>query len=129
MLETPPSRIDESVASWELLHSGTAAEFIDALCRDALRHPAVDHPYLRRLAAGDLPDVRAAIRDYCHQYHAYSAEFPSYLEGVIEHLESRVVGNPVSLSVTGIAKTVPRQKDENRVVGLDQIPKLLEGRH
>lgn len=69
--------------SWALLNQGSADEFVDALCADALAHPAVNHGYLQRLAAGDLPDVQAAIRDFCHQYYFYSAEFTSYLEAVI----------------------------------------------
>lgn len=75
-------------ASWELLYEGSAGEFVDALCEDAFAHPAVNHPYLKRLADGDLPDVGAALRDYCHQYYFYSAQFPAYLEGVIGGLES-----------------------------------------
>ena len=76
--------IDAAVTpSWALLHSGTAEDFVEALCADAMRHPAVHHEYLQRLANGDLPNVQAAIRDYCHQYYFYSAEFTNYLEAVI----------------------------------------------
>lgn len=70
------------------LHQGSADEFIEGLCVDAMSHRAVHHPYLRRLASGDLPDVAAAIRDYCHQYYFYSSRFTSYLEAVIGRLES-----------------------------------------
>jgi len=76
--------------SWAYLHQGSPAQFIEALCADVMEHPAVDHPYLRRLASGDLPDIHAAIRDYCHQYYFYSAEFTSYLEAVIGGLQSAV---------------------------------------
>jgi pyrroloquinoline quinone (PQQ) biosynthesis protein C len=75
-------------ASWELLYQGSAAEFVEALCEDAFAHPAVNHPYLKRLADGDFPDMAAAVRDYCHQYYFYSAQFTAYLEGVIAGLES-----------------------------------------
>lgn len=75
-------------ASWELLYEGSARDFVDALCEDAFAHPAVHHPYLARLADGDLPDISSAIRDYCHQYYFYSSQFPAYLEGVIAGLES-----------------------------------------
>lgn len=75
-------------ASWELLYQGSAEDFVDALCEDAHAHPAVNHPYLQRLADGDLPDMAAAIRDYCHQYYFYSSQFPAYLEGVIAGLGS-----------------------------------------
>lgn len=74
--------------SWGLLYQGTAEEFIEALCADVAQHPAVDHPYLERLARGDLPDMHAAIRDYCHQYYFYSAGFTRYLGAVIEGLDS-----------------------------------------
>lgn len=76
--------------SWALLHTGSAQAFVEALCEDAMHHPAVHHPYLKRLASGDLPDVRQAVRDYCHQYYFYSAEFTSYLEAVIGGLDSAV---------------------------------------
>lgn len=75
-------------ASWELLYEGSAEDFVEALCADAFAHPAVNHPYLDRLARGDLPDIGSAIRDYCHQYYFYSAQFPAYLEGVIAGLQS-----------------------------------------
>lgn len=75
-------------ASWELLYEGSAEDFVEALCADAFAHPAVNHPYLKRLADGDLPDIGSAIRDYCHQYYFYSAQFPAYLEGVIAGLPS-----------------------------------------
>jgi pyrroloquinoline quinone (PQQ) biosynthesis protein C len=75
-------------ASWELLYQGSAEQFIEALCEDAFAHPAVNHPYLKRLAEGDLPHMASAIRDYCHQYYFYSAQFPAYLEGVIAGLQS-----------------------------------------
>ena len=74
--------------SWELLGRGDAKSFIDALCNEAMAHSAVRHEYLRRLAAGDFPNMKAAIRDYCHQYYFYSAEFTTYLEAVIGGLKS-----------------------------------------
>ncbi len=74
--------------SWVFLHQGSPEVFIEALCADVMRHQAVNHPYLERLASGDLPDMQAAIRDYCHQYYFYSAEFTSYLEAVIGGLDS-----------------------------------------
>jgi len=73
-------------ASWERLDDVSAEAFVDALVADALAHPAIDHPYLLRLASGDLPDVGAALRDFCRQYRAYTSAFPSYLEAVIANL-------------------------------------------
>lgn len=74
--------------SWEYLYQGSAEAFIDALCADARAHPAVSHPYLQYLASGELPDVRWAIRDYCHQYFFYSGGFTAYLEAAINRLQS-----------------------------------------
>lgn len=74
--------------SWAYLYQGSPEAFIEALCADVMRHPAVNHPYLQRLASGNFPDMHAAIRDYCHQYYFYSAEFTSYLEAVIGGLGS-----------------------------------------
>lgn len=74
--------------SWELIHRGGAEDFVETLCAEAADHPAVHHPYLERIAAGDLPDVTWALRDYAYQYAFYSQEFPSYLEGVIASLAS-----------------------------------------
>lgn len=75
-------------ASWELLYKGTAEAFAEALCEEAFAHPAVHHPYLKRLADGNLPDIAMAIRDYCHQYYFYSSQFPAYLEAVSSGLQS-----------------------------------------
>lgn len=69
--------------SWRLLTSGSAEAFVEALCQEALAHPAVNHQYLVDMAAGRFDDMPAALRDFCYQYHFYSAEFTSYLEGVI----------------------------------------------
>lgn len=74
-------------ASLELLYRGSSEAFVDALCTDALTHPAVEHPYLQRLAAGEVPDFPAALRDYCHQYSFYCREFPRYLTAVLANLE------------------------------------------
>lgn len=82
------SRRRDHEASWPLLNQGSAEAFIEALCAEARQHPAVHHAYLQRLAAGELPDVGAAIRDYCHQYYFYSAEFTAYLEAVIGGLSN-----------------------------------------
>ena len=74
--------------SWELITRGSAVEFVAALEREALDHPAVHHPFLTRIASGELPDVEASLRDYAFQYACYSREFPTYLLSLIENLES-----------------------------------------
>jgi pyrroloquinoline quinone (PQQ) biosynthesis protein C len=66
----------------------TAAQFVDGLAAQALSHQAVQHPYLRALAWGELPDTRWALRDFGRQYYAYSAHFPRYLTAVISKLEN-----------------------------------------
>lgn len=60
--------------------------WLERLGDEARRHRAVDHPYLLRLAAGELPDMAAALRDYATQYYGYSAHFPRYLTAVISRL-------------------------------------------
>lgn len=65
-----------------------AAQHVDSLASQALLHQAVHHPYLSALASGELPDTRWALRDFAHQYYAYSAHFPRYLTAVISKLEN-----------------------------------------
>jgi len=74
--------------SLALITKGTPTEFVDALQNEALDHPAVHHPFLERIASGDLPNVAWALRDYAYQYAFYSSEFPNYLISVIENLDS-----------------------------------------
>lgn len=64
----------------------TAEDFIDELARRALAHEAVHHPFLRDLATGDLPDVRASLRDFAFQYGHYSKHFTRYVQAIIRNL-------------------------------------------
>ena len=64
-----------------------AAQYVDSLASQALRHQAVQHPYLTALASGALPNMRWALQDFARQYYAYSAHFPRYLTAVIAKLE------------------------------------------
>jgi pyrroloquinoline quinone (PQQ) biosynthesis protein C len=66
----------------------TAAQCVDMLASQALKHQAVQHPYLAALASGELPDTRWALQDFARQYYAYSAHFPRYLTAVISKLEN-----------------------------------------
>ena len=66
----------------------TAEQAVDSLARQALRHQAVRHPYLKALALGELPDQHWALRDFASQYHGYSAHFPRYLTAVISKLDN-----------------------------------------
>lgn len=66
-----------------------ARQFVEDLCRQAENHRAVNHPYLQRLAAGDVPDIKSAIADFAFQYHAYSSDFIRYLTATISQLPDR----------------------------------------
>jgi pyrroloquinoline quinone (PQQ) biosynthesis protein C len=63
------------------------AQWVDALVQEALQHRAVNHPYLRALAAGSLPDPQLALRDFAQHYYGYSSHFPRYLTALISRLE------------------------------------------
>ena len=67
--------------------SETAQEFITALCDQACTHRAVNHPYLQKLIAGDVPDIKGAMRDFVFQYSAYTFDFIRYLTATISQLE------------------------------------------
>ena len=60
--------------------------FIDDLIEESLAHRAVNHPYLKALGTGDLPDVEWALRDFADHYYGYSLHFPRYLTTVISKL-------------------------------------------
>lgn len=57
------------------------------LVEESLSHRAVNHPYLRALSDGDLPDTRWALTDFARHYYGYSLHFPRYLTTVIAKLE------------------------------------------
>lgn len=63
------------------------AEVVDQLAHQAVQHRAVQHPYLRALGDGTLPDLRWAVVDFADHYYGYSAHFPRYLTTVISRLE------------------------------------------
>lgn len=67
--------------------SPSGAVYVAGLCEEARVHRAVNHPYLRRLAAGDVPNVRAALTDLVFQYSAYCLDFVRYLTAAIAQLE------------------------------------------
>lgn len=72
--------------SWKLLSTGTAKQFVESLCHEALNHEAANHRYLKMIAGGEFPNMKAVLRDYAFQYSFYSREFPNYVEGVIGSL-------------------------------------------
>ena len=82
------SSMSATEASINLLHSGSAEEFVAALKTEINDHSALSHPLLEQLAAGRFPDTRAVLRDYAHQYSFYSQWFTQYLEGAISTLDN-----------------------------------------
>lgn len=68
-------------------HDAFFTEVVEQLARQALQHRAVQHPYLRALGDGALPDLRWALVDFANHYYGYSAHFPRYLTTVISRLE------------------------------------------
>ena len=67
---------------------GTAQEYVATLNETASRHRAVNHPYLQKLIAGDVPDIKGALTDFVFQYSAYSFDFIRYLTATIAQLEN-----------------------------------------
>lgn len=67
--------------------TGTGHEYVKALCEQACNHRAVNHPYLQQLIAGDVPDVKGALKDFVYQYSAYSLDFIRFLTATISQLE------------------------------------------
>jgi pyrroloquinoline quinone (PQQ) biosynthesis protein C/quercetin dioxygenase-like cupin family protein len=62
-------------------------EFIQQLKQEVGEHRAIHHAYLQALASGRLPDPVGALRDYAHQYFAYSTNFQRYLTATISQLD------------------------------------------
>lgn len=73
LLDPAPSRSPQAQGALYLL---------EELKAEALRHEAVDHPYLRALASGELRDPRQALQDFASAYGGYSAYFPRFLSAL-----------------------------------------------
>ena len=71
---------DVSEQSWE---------FVEQLHQQVNAHPVLNHPYLKRLAKGELPDVEGALKDFAIQYSQYSNNFKSYLNLAIAQLHNQ----------------------------------------
>jgi toxoflavin synthase len=67
--------------------SSQSWEFVEQLCQQVYAHPALNHPYLKGLATGELADIEGSLKDYAIQYDPYSNNFKSYLELAISQLE------------------------------------------
>lgn len=61
---------------------------IQALLDDALKHEAINHPYLHALAGGDLPNPAEAVRDFSVQYFGYTSWFLKYLISTMSKLDN-----------------------------------------
>ncbi|HEX4513732.1 MAG TPA: iron-containing redox enzyme family protein [Polyangiaceae bacterium] len=68
--------------------SADARAFVVRLAKEALRHRAANHVYLRAIGEGSLPDPAWALRDFAVHYHAYSSHFPRFLTALISRLEN-----------------------------------------
>jgi len=61
---------------------------INRIKNEALASNAVNHPYLRALRDGNLPNYNLAIKDFAFQYGVYSKQFTQYLKAVIKNLKN-----------------------------------------
>ncbi len=68
----------------------SSTAFVRHLKTKALNSAAVKHPYIHALHRGDLPDMKAAFKDFAFQYGLYSRHFVEYLSAVIGQLSSAV---------------------------------------
>ena len=75
-------------ASINLIHKGSASEFVTALLQEVETHPALNHEYLKRLSTGELPNIDAVLRDYAFNYSFYSDKFVEYLDAVIAGMKN-----------------------------------------
>lgn len=100
--------------SWQLLHTGSPAKFVEVLCKEALQHPATNHPYLKMIAEGRFPDTKTVLQDYAYQYSVYSREFPNYVEAVIGGLE-RDSHREVLLENLEEEKGIPGSSDPSKM--------------
>jgi pyrroloquinoline quinone (PQQ) biosynthesis protein C len=86
-----PNRIQHAKGAINMNGSatnGTSHEFVKTLCEQACKHRAVNHPYLQQLIAGDVPDIKGALKDFVYQYSAYSIDFIRFLTATISQLEN-----------------------------------------
>ncbi len=64
------------------------ATFIKRISSEALNSAAINHPYLRAISKGDLPNIDLALKDFAFQYGLYSAQFTHYVSAVIENISN-----------------------------------------
>lgn len=75
--------------SENLIYSGNANDFVKSLCIEALKHEAVNHPYLMKFFNVEIEDKKKALRDFAYQYRHYSKGFPIYLKNVVDRLDKK----------------------------------------
>ncbi|MEM6252939.1 MAG: iron-containing redox enzyme family protein [Cyanobacteria bacterium P01_D01_bin.156] len=61
--------------------------YLQELSEEASHHCALQHPYLKALATGNVPDLQWAMTDFARQYYGYSTYFPTFLKAVISRLD------------------------------------------
>ncbi len=61
---------------------------MEHLLKEALAHRAVNHIYLKELAAGSFKNTQLILQDFAAQYGHYSGWFPRYLTAVISKLDN-----------------------------------------
>lgn len=81
-----PIGTDQAASSPDDSLDSKLVRLLGGLKSEASQHEAVDHPYLRALAAGSLDDPRGALQDFARAYAGYNEWFPRFLEA----LESRL---------------------------------------
>ncbi|WP_299586600.1 iron-containing redox enzyme family protein [uncultured Microbulbifer sp.] len=60
--------------------------WLEQLSQEALKHRAINHPYLVQFSNASLPDFRYAVADFAQQYSLYSSRFVNLLTAVISKL-------------------------------------------
>jgi len=81
-------KVTKMTASINLIHEGSASEFVTALLQEVESHSALNHEYLKRLSTGELPNIDAVLRDYAFNYSFYSDKFVEYLDAVIAGMKN-----------------------------------------
>jgi len=98
----------------------TAKLFVKELCSRAENHRAVKHPYLQRLANGDVPNILGAIQDLTFQYHAYSDDFIRYLTATISLMKDREHRKELLKNLTEETGQVsPEDAEELKKIGIE----------
>ena len=83
--------ISSELAGFEFVKNISESDwkFVEQLQQQVYNHRALNHPYLQRLADGNLPDVAGALRDFAVQYSQYSQNFKKYLNIVLDQLNNK----------------------------------------